>query len=523
MAGKNYDINFRIKTDAKPTRKELEMTVAEFKDFNKTVRASQTPLDRFEKDLSDLNAAFKKGAVTSDQYAHRMKTLESRVEKTTKKTKSFKEQLKGVGTAMAGFVIANVTFSAIENGLARVRQRMEEIDKFAKAARGLGTTSEFLSGLEFAAQRTSGLASGAATKGIEKMTRRIEEAALGTGEAIKALEMLGLEAEALAKLSPEQQFKVLSRAMDGVTDAGQRTLIATKLFDDEQSKLHTTMALTNNEYQSQIELAKELGQVVTEEEAKKAEAYADNMQKLDAMNAKYEKAIAMNSLGGLNIFAAESQMARGNFATGFLEGDLQTKAELAFGFLSGGVFGTSDKAAVAMTGGGNRAKTQAEIDEQRARYKREDRDAKVFDAETKRMTDEKNAYQKVEKERTDNDIKASKEGWRMVSRTFAKSFAKATDIRVTPRKSGIGSWLGGMVGKGINGLPEVKPLEKILSDPMASIGAGSSEAFRLQNQQTSILKTEQDTGKKTATNTKTTADNTGEIFSLMKMAPGIGL
>lgn len=129
------------------------------------------------------------------------------------------------------------------------------------------------------------------------MTRRIEEAALGTGEAIKALEMLGLESKALAALSPEEQFKVLSRSMDGVTDAGQRTLIATKLFDDEQSKLHTTMALTNKQFEDQIKLAKELGVVVTKQQADLAEQYQDSMQKLDAANKRFAQSVAGASMG----------------------------------------------------------------------------------------------------------------------------------------------------------------------------------------------------------------------------------
>ena len=70
---KTYDLNFRIKTDAKPTRRELEMTAGEFRDFNRTVKAAQTPLDRFEKDLSDLNKAFSTGKIRGDQYQHALK------------------------------------------------------------------------------------------------------------------------------------------------------------------------------------------------------------------------------------------------------------------------------------------------------------------------------------------------------------------------------------------------------------------------------------------------------------------
>ena len=320
MAGKNYDINFRIKTDAKPTRKELEMTVAEFKDFNKTVRASQTPLDRFEKDLSDLNKTFKAGGITADQYEHRLKDIESRYSKATVQQKKFKTGVNGLSNALKNMVVSYAAFSTVQKGFRAVREEMERIDRFGKQAAGLGATTEFLSGLEFAAQRTSGLAIGAATKGIEKMTRRIEEAALGTGEAIKALEMLGLEAKALASLNPEEQFQVLSRAMDKVTDAGERTLIATKLFDDGQSKLHTTMALTNKEYQDQIDLAKELGKITTKAAADKAGAYINSIQRRDAALAKATKTAAMNE-AFFNPLSAGRQTERFNTLADFMSSE----------------------------------------------------------------------------------------------------------------------------------------------------------------------------------------------------------
>jgi hypothetical protein len=512
---KTYDLNFRIKTDAKPTRRELEMTAGEFRDFNRTVKSAQTPLDRFEKDLSDLNKAFQTGKIRSDQYQHALKRIESQYEKTSKKQrKMFSGMKDGFKSGLAGMAAGFVGFHTVQKGLETVREQMEAIDKVAKTARGVGASTEFLTGLEFAAQRTSGLAAGAATKGIEKMTRRIEEAALGTGEAIKALEMLGLEAQALAALSPEEQFKVLSRAMDGVTDAGQRTLIATQLFDQKQAKLHTTMALTNSEMKSQIELAKRLGKVVTEEEANKAEAYADQMQELDAMQAKYEKAMAMNAMGGANIFAAESQIARGRFATAFLEGDLETKAELGLGFLGGGLFGMSDKTSLALTGGGNRAKTQKEIDEQRNQYRKEE--AEQFDKETARLMAEKEKGQAAQRIGAITNI---------FDRQLDK--AKETASAISGGFQHFGLSVAGQFDRAMNVRREKEETEfnitRTTADPAESIGAGSSEAFKIFNQQTSLQKVEKDTAKQTEKNTKATSDTLGAMLDFMQSAPSLGL
>ena len=513
MAGKNYDINFRIKTDAKPTRKELEMTVAEFKDFNKTVRASQTPLDRFEKDLSDLNKTFKAGGVSSKQYAHRLKTLESRFEKTGKQAKGFKNHLKGAGLAMGGFLAANVTFAAVQQGLQSVREEMERIDELGKTAQGIGASTEFLSGLEFIAQGVSGLSAGGATKGIEKMTRRLAEAANGTGEAKVALEMLGVSIDEIKGKTPEEQFRILSRAMDKVTDTSERLLIATKLFDDEQAKLHTTMSLTNGQYDLQIEKAKGLGAIVTEEEAKKAAAYTESMKQLDLYNAKYKKALAMNSMGGLNIFSAESQISRGSAATSFIEGDMRTKAELYFGMMTGGLFGTSDETSLALSGRtGNRVKSQEEIDAQRKKYQEEETVA--YDKETKRLLDE------MEKGK-------SEARWAGVTGFFDKQVEKARET-ADVLGGGLGHFGLSVAGQfdramNINRSRGGDQFEAIVTDRLDSIAASSSEAFKIQNKNTSFQKVTEESEKETAKNTKGLWDTQTSMLSLLENAKGIGL
>ena len=512
---KTYDLNFRIKTDAKPTRRELEMTAGEFRDFNRTVKSAQTPLDRFEKDLSSLNKAFQTGKLRSDQYQHALKRIESQYQKTTVKQKKMFSGIKnGFKSGLAGMAVGFVGFQTIEKGLGAVAKQMQKIDKMSKSAASVGASTEFVSGLEFIAQRVSGLREGRATVGIEKMSRRIQEASLGFGEAEKAIRLLGLEAKVLAKMKPEEQFFVLKDAMQGITDAGTRTLIATKLFDDEQSKLHTTMSLTNGEYQQQIKLAKKLGVIVTEEERKKAVAYEIAMKNFKEMQNKYEKAMAMEAMGGANIFAAESQIARGRFATAFLEGDLETKAELGLGFLGGGLFGMSDKTSLALTGGGNRAKTQKEIDEQRNQYRKEE--AEQFDKETARLMAEKEKGQAAQRIGAITNI---------FDRQLDK--AKETASAISGGFQHFGLSVAGQFDRAMNIRRQREETEfditRATVDPAESIGAGTSEAFKIFNQQTSLQKVEKDTAKQTEKNTKATSDTLGAMLDFMQSAPSLGL
>lgn len=520
---KTYDLNFRIKTDAKPTRDALKMTAGEFRDFNRTVKSAKTPLDRFEKDLSDLNKAFSTGKIRSDQYQHALKGIENQYEKTTTKQRKMFSGLKtgikdGLLTAAVGFA----GYQTVAKGIGLVADEMARLDQIAKVARGVGATTEFLSGLEFAAQRTSGLAAGAATKGIEKMTRRIEEAAIGTGEAIKALEMLGLETKALAALSPEEQFKVLSRAMDGVTDAGQRTLIATKLFDDEQSKLHTTMALTNGQFEDQIKLAKELGVVVTKQQADLAEQYQDSMQKLEAANRRFAQSFGQTSLGGLNIAAAESQIARAEVVSSLLTGDATTRADILSSLMFAGRGELETETLSEITGRQPmRAKSQREITAQRDEALRAEGQAKFdariqYDVETQRMLEE------MEKGK-------SREALSKVGNLFNVQVEKAKDTAkaITGGFQHFGLSVAGQFDRAMNVRRQTAETEfditRNVADPAASIGAGTSEAFKIFNKQTSLQKVEKDTAKETQKNTKSASDTLGAMFEFMQSAPSLGL
>ena len=75
------------------------------------------------------------------------------------------------------------------------------------------------------------------------MVRRISEAARGTGEAVNALDELGVSAQRLASMSPDQQFSTLADAMAKVKNQGDRVRLSMKLFDSEGVALVNTLRL----------------------------------------------------------------------------------------------------------------------------------------------------------------------------------------------------------------------------------------------------------------------------------------
>jgi len=128
-----------------------------------------------------------------------------------------------VGTALVTATKAVYDFTA---------QQAAAGDAAAKFAYRLGLTVEGLSELDYIAKRgnvsvrTMGIA-------MQRMTRRVAEAAQGLGEARDAIRELGIDAAAITSMSPDKQFYEIARALQDVTRQSDRVRLAFKLFDSE--------------------------------------------------------------------------------------------------------------------------------------------------------------------------------------------------------------------------------------------------------------------------------------------------
>jgi hypothetical protein len=155
-----------------------------------------------------------------------------------------------------------------------IRNSFKAIDALAKTSAKLGIATEALVGLRHAAERT-GVASNTLDMALQRMTRRIAEAAQGTGEAKSALKELGLDAQALAAMSPDQAFTAITAAMEGVTRQSDKVRLAFKLFDSEGVNLVNTMALGESGLSAMALEAQELGLIISNVDARKIEAAGD--------------------------------------------------------------------------------------------------------------------------------------------------------------------------------------------------------------------------------------------------------
>ena len=113
-------------------------------------------------------------------------------------------------------------------------------DELAKTSDKLGLSTEALAGLRHAA-RLTGVETNKLDLGLQRMTRRIAEAAQGSGEAQGAIKELGLDAKRLVELSPDEQFRSIADAMKNVGSQSDKVRLGFKLFDSEGVDLIRTL------------------------------------------------------------------------------------------------------------------------------------------------------------------------------------------------------------------------------------------------------------------------------------------
>lgn len=112
-----------------------------------------------------------------------------------------------------------------------VKSSLSTIDSQAKMAQSLGTTTESMQVLGRAAD-LAGVSTGELDQVSMQLTKRLSQAAAGSGPAVKALEELGLSAEALSKLPLDERIRTINLAIEETVPAAERAAMASKLFGD---------------------------------------------------------------------------------------------------------------------------------------------------------------------------------------------------------------------------------------------------------------------------------------------------
>jgi len=159
--------------------------------------------------------------------------------------------------------------------------RIGDLAGVADKAAQTGLSGAFLQQLEFAADQ-SGVSAETLTGGIKKLTVMIGKAADGSKEASEALASLGLSAEDLQRLSPEQQFLRISQKIGEIPTAAGRAAAAVKIFGKSGIEMTTLFAGGLDDITKLMQDAKDIGIGLDDASLAKVAEADDALQKMYA-------------------------------------------------------------------------------------------------------------------------------------------------------------------------------------------------------------------------------------------------
>jgi hypothetical protein len=255
--------------------------------------------------------------------------------------------ISSVAGALTGLKAGLVAVAGAGGFAYMVKSSLDATDALSKTASKIGTTTEALSALRYAAN-LSGVETNTLDMAMQRFTRRLSEAVKGTGEAKGALQELQLNARDLAGLPLDQRMAVLADAFGNVSSETDKLRLAFKLFDSEGVALVNMLNNGSDGLQGMFDDAEALGLIMRSNAAKGVEQASDSLYRMgrvaigvrDTFVAGIAPAIklAADRLVELAVSASggDLQQFGKNLAIGFLDavqtigvGFIQIRAELS--------------------------------------------------------------------------------------------------------------------------------------------------------------------------------------------------
>jgi len=172
---------------------------------------------------------------------------------------------------------AAVTVALAAAGAAMIRSGLSSVDAQAKLAASLDTTVASIQVLERAGD-LAGVSMGQVEQATAQLTRRLSQAAAGTGPAVDALRRLQLSAEDLQRLPLDARIATIQEALGQFVPEAERAAVASQLFGDRAALVFTRIDTATLRQATEDVLA--FGVVVSDADAGQIERTNDAISRL---------------------------------------------------------------------------------------------------------------------------------------------------------------------------------------------------------------------------------------------------
>jgi len=203
------------------------------------------------------------------------------MKKARRSLKKFSSFIPGANLNVGKFGLA-ITAVAAGALVLLTKRSLESIDATAKLADRLGTTTEALQELRFAASQT-GVDAETLNKSLEKLSKVLGEAAQGLGTGKDGLKALGVELDSIIGKDPAEQFKIIAGEIAKLSTQEEKAAIAAQLFGRAGQKLLNTLDLGAEGLAKMAKEARLLGLTFNRIDAKTVEEANDAFDKLFAI------------------------------------------------------------------------------------------------------------------------------------------------------------------------------------------------------------------------------------------------
>ena len=160
---------------------------------------------------------------------------------------------------------------------AMIRSGLQTIDAQAKLAASLDTTVESIQVLERAGD-LAGVSMGQIEQATMQLTRRLSQAAAGTGPAAAALDRLRLSAAELQALPLDQRIALIQDRLAEFVPEAERAAVASQLFGDRAGLVFTRIDTATLRQATQD--VRDFGVVVSDQDAAQIERTNDAISRL---------------------------------------------------------------------------------------------------------------------------------------------------------------------------------------------------------------------------------------------------
>jgi hypothetical protein len=195
---------------------------------------------------------------------------------------TLRTQAKKAGSVITGALGIGGGAFAVQQLAGSFNDLLQNMDEIGKMSAQLGTSTEWLSEMQFGA-KLANIEAREFNIALQRMGRRAAQAAEGTGEAVDAFAKLGIELKVGDRLSTiEELLPQIADGMSMVSDQTERLALAQKIFDSEGVKMIRILDEGATGLDRMRESAQDAGATLAGETAANIARFNDEVEKMKA-------------------------------------------------------------------------------------------------------------------------------------------------------------------------------------------------------------------------------------------------